>query len=201
MQCRICFEEDGILLSPCSCRGTSAYIHQRCLDTYIEHYPDRICRVCNQPMKMSIQKFQILKFCLLFLILIFLVMTSTAPVYMKVLFTIALVSLFVYYSYNELIDDKHGVVILCICTLFLSGGEKYSIMAIIIGLFSLAFLCSLQVFVPLQYLIIVGVNFVVLVYSLMITITLFPFLDHIAFTVYLCVLYLLWYPWATRLRL
>lgn len=29
------------------CRGTSAYIHESCFQTYLQHYPDRICRVCH----------------------------------------------------------------------------------------------------------------------------------------------------------
>jgi hypothetical protein len=62
MQCRICFEEGGRLVSPCSCRGSSAYIHPHCLERYVLHYPDRVCRVCNETMKTYITGYQVLKF-------------------------------------------------------------------------------------------------------------------------------------------
>ena len=53
MECRICLGDDrpNTMLVPCKCRGTSAYIHERCLRTYISYYPDRLCRVCREPMR------------------------------------------------------------------------------------------------------------------------------------------------------
>lgn len=53
MECRICLgdEDPETMLIPCRCRGTSAYVHDRCLRTYFSYYPDRICRVCHGPMK------------------------------------------------------------------------------------------------------------------------------------------------------
>ena len=53
MECRICLGDDSqaTMLVPCKCRGTSAYIHERCLRTYFRYYPDRICRVCHGPME------------------------------------------------------------------------------------------------------------------------------------------------------
>ena len=29
--CRICGDSNGVLISPCNCRGTTAYIHPKCL--------------------------------------------------------------------------------------------------------------------------------------------------------------------------
>jgi len=54
--CRICYgnEEMGVLITPCNCRGTSAFIHQECLERYLEHYPDGICRVCLIRMRVQI---------------------------------------------------------------------------------------------------------------------------------------------------
>lgn len=48
MECRICLDSDQpeTMLSPCQCRGTAAYVHQRCLERYFQFYPDGICRVC-----------------------------------------------------------------------------------------------------------------------------------------------------------
>lgn len=50
-QCRICFDSEGSLVTPCRCRGTQAYIHPECLRMYFVHYPDGLCRVCQTPMK------------------------------------------------------------------------------------------------------------------------------------------------------
>jgi hypothetical protein len=127
--------------------------------------------------------------------------TSKILFFVKILFGIAATSLFIYYAYNELFDDTHGVVVALISGLFLSGGDQYAMIAMIIGLFSVAFMCTLRVYVPLQYLALIGVNFIVLLYSLILTIAIFPHVDHVAFTVYICLLYLLWYPWARRLRI
>ena len=53
--CRICFGTDGreTMLSPCNCRGSSAFIHQECYERYLEHFPDGMCRVCNTRMVLA----------------------------------------------------------------------------------------------------------------------------------------------------
>jgi hypothetical protein len=53
MECRICFGTDHpeTMHSPCRCSGTSAYIHDSCLRTYLSYYPDRRCRVCHGSME------------------------------------------------------------------------------------------------------------------------------------------------------
>lgn len=52
--CRICFGTDAqeTMISPCNCRGSSAYIHQDCYERYLEHFPDGLCRVCMSEMQM-----------------------------------------------------------------------------------------------------------------------------------------------------
>jgi E3 ubiquitin-protein ligase DOA10 len=55
--CRICYEpedSDSQLLTPCECRGTSAYIHEACLVRYLDYYPDGVCRVCLVKMRVQI---------------------------------------------------------------------------------------------------------------------------------------------------
>jgi hypothetical protein len=53
MECRICFGTDHpeTMHTPCRCSGTSAYIHDSCLRTYLSYYPDRLCRVCHGSME------------------------------------------------------------------------------------------------------------------------------------------------------
>ena len=50
MSCRICLEEDGTLISPCACKGTSGYVHEHCLTKWIEQDPDNPktkCEICH----------------------------------------------------------------------------------------------------------------------------------------------------------
>lgn len=53
--CRICLGTDHQerLISPCNCRGSSAFIHQECLEQYLEYFPDGICRVCQVRMQLA----------------------------------------------------------------------------------------------------------------------------------------------------
>lgn len=39
------------MVTPCKCSGSSAFIHEACLERYFEYYPDRICRVCLHRMQ------------------------------------------------------------------------------------------------------------------------------------------------------
>lgn len=42
------------MISPCNCQGSSAFIHEECLEEYLNHYPDGICRVCLVKMRVQI---------------------------------------------------------------------------------------------------------------------------------------------------
>jgi E3 ubiquitin-protein ligase DOA10 len=51
-QCRICLDTDNpqSMIAPCLCRGSAEFIHKICLEEYIRHFPDNICRVCRTNM-------------------------------------------------------------------------------------------------------------------------------------------------------
>jgi hypothetical protein len=87
MECRICLGDDAqsTMLVPCNCRGTSAYIHERCLRTYMSYYPDRLCRVCREPMRhpwIDIERNLISAGCILIWAAVLLTL-SKAPVVVK----------------------------------------------------------------------------------------------------------------------
>jgi hypothetical protein len=49
MSCRYCLEEDGIFISPCRCSGSVEYVHESCLNKWIEIIPldkDVKCPIC-----------------------------------------------------------------------------------------------------------------------------------------------------------
>ena len=55
-QCRICFEPEGELISPCNCIGTLKYIHRECLQKWRKTLPINIfnnkrdirCEICQK---------------------------------------------------------------------------------------------------------------------------------------------------------
>ena len=52
--CRICFDEEeaSALLSPCSCAGTSQYVHTECLLLWIRTSRRVRCEVCKVPFRL-----------------------------------------------------------------------------------------------------------------------------------------------------
>jgi len=48
MSCRICLEEDGPFVSPCACKGTTAYIHEGCLNQWIDTSGATECEICKE---------------------------------------------------------------------------------------------------------------------------------------------------------
>ena len=47
MSCRICLDDGGI--TPCNCSGTSAHVHEECLQTWIETSGNTHCEICMEP--------------------------------------------------------------------------------------------------------------------------------------------------------
>lgn len=51
-QCNICFKEDSVLIRICKkCNESNVkYYHSKCIDKYVEEYPDNIqCNECKDP--------------------------------------------------------------------------------------------------------------------------------------------------------
>ena len=46
MTCRICLE-DGDLIQPCDCKGTSAYVHEKCLLKWLNVSDRTDCEICK----------------------------------------------------------------------------------------------------------------------------------------------------------
>src|ERR1700761_9510409 len=49
-ECRVCFEttDHNLMVSPCDCRGSLAYIHFQCLKNCIERSGQQKCGICGQ---------------------------------------------------------------------------------------------------------------------------------------------------------
>ena len=49
MTCRICLEDDGILISACRCKGFDhGYTHEECLRKWVETSDRTRCEICNE---------------------------------------------------------------------------------------------------------------------------------------------------------
>ena len=48
MSCRICLEEEGPFVSPCACKGSTAYIHEGCLNKWIDTSGATTCEICRE---------------------------------------------------------------------------------------------------------------------------------------------------------
>ena len=51
MTCRICLESDGVLISPCACKGTGGYVHEHCLKKWIDESKSYTCEICKYQYK------------------------------------------------------------------------------------------------------------------------------------------------------
>lgn len=59
LQCRLCWDPegagpDGLLLSPCRCKGSCAFIHRGCLQRWLDTRPRGACDVCRSPYDVSL---------------------------------------------------------------------------------------------------------------------------------------------------
>ena len=52
--CRICYEEEGDLLSPCACTGSIQYAHKRCLREWLLVAARSHCELCKSPYRLAL---------------------------------------------------------------------------------------------------------------------------------------------------
>lgn len=47
--CRICLDEEGTLIYPCACKGSTGGMHRECLEKWVLESGSEICEICNEP--------------------------------------------------------------------------------------------------------------------------------------------------------
>lgn len=47
MTCRICYEDEDELITPCQCDGTMAFVHKECIERWIEISNRETCELCH----------------------------------------------------------------------------------------------------------------------------------------------------------
>lgn len=170
MECRICLGDDSpsTMLVPCRCRGTSAYIHDHCLRTYMSYYPDRLCRVCREPMRhpwIDIERTFICASSLLLWVGI-LVGYSTSPLPLRVLAVMVLAGLIVYHAKHQSLTYESTFVFI-VGSGFLVVSDPMLLPQTVFLMAALMMLATVCLFVPAQTLILVLVCLLLMIYSIL----------------------------------
>jgi len=169
-QCRICFgnENEYLMICPCNCRGSSAYIHIECLEEYFEHYPDRICRVCHQHMYYS-TPFDKLMFTLLMIWLSILILVSNTNMFVKSFFLSLLLSV-VFVKYLRSIVNLYVSIFIIACTLLVSTTSYIHLTSSILFVGILVTVITLGMYIPLRFILLFFVNILIACYCIVIVV-------------------------------
>jgi hypothetical protein len=173
MECRICFSDDHPerFLRPCLCRGTSAYIHDYCLSTYFSYYPDRVCRVCREPMEhpwLDLERNLVCSFVILLWTAV-LLLTTTVPLTSKLMCLAAIAGLLIYHvrkrqlTYDATIACIASSAVLCVT----EPAYLAQTVFLVSGLLILATLC---LYVPPEMMALLMVFSLAVLYSILVTI-------------------------------
>lgn len=170
MECRICLGDDrpNTMLAPCKCRGTSAYIHEHCLRTYMSYYPDRVCRVCREPMRhpwIDLERTFICTSSLLLWVGI-LVGHSESHLALRATAMLVLTGLILYHAKHQTLTYEATFI----CVLgsgFLFVADPLFLPQAVFLIVALMTLATICLFIPAQTLILVLVCLLVMVYSLL----------------------------------
>lgn len=170
MECRICLsgEYPETLLAPCRCRGTSAYIHESCLRTYIRYYPDRLCRVCYEPMEHPWIDFQRNLICATIVLgwMILLSAISSASIAVKLLCLAGVGLLLIYHVRNHHLTYDITVLSVAAASV-LSFTDPMYLPQTIILLSALIVLSTLCLYVPVEVMLLGMVFALAVTYSVL----------------------------------
>ena len=195
MQCRICLDEGGDLLSPCLCRGSASYIHRTCLDQYIQYYPDRICRVCRTRFPNYPSPREATLCWIVFVSLVTLLIVSSARLIAKFALLTAIGALSFFFLRRNLFNTTPLVLLTIIALLFLPGNHPAAAHSWLAILGGIAFAYTIVYEMPIDILLMIVVKTLIGAYSGFLIFFAYHALDPAAFTVFLSVFYLAWYAW------
>lgn len=188
MICRICFGEEKpeTMVTPCRCSGTSAHIHSECLDSYFGYYPDRICRVCLAEMEgppsllLSASMVTLLGMSITY---------SEVQWKIKLVLSLALMSMTVYYAKKKLFNDTVAAFLLALYLTFATGGHPDAVFIFLLSLYVMSIIVSIVV--TKQFFLVFFIAPAVLSVTTYILLALDPF----GVAIYLSLLFLAWYAW------
>lgn len=67
MTCRICYSDEGGLISVCECSGTSAFVHEECIRKWIRISKRSECEICLAPYTITVESVTVSDFITTFL--------------------------------------------------------------------------------------------------------------------------------------
>lgn len=73
------------MVAPCSCRGSAEFIHTTCLEEYLRHFPDGVCRVCRSLMGYT-DFYELFSQIVIYCWLVGLLFLSEIPVHTKIVY-------------------------------------------------------------------------------------------------------------------
>lgn len=169
-ECRICFSQQNPenMVSPCDCKGTSAYIHIECLENYFHHFPDRVCRVCHQHMYYTTSFDKAMFFILVFW-LATLAMLSNSPIIFKMSFIFLLVSVSMMKPLRNVLNAYVSIFIF-VNTFILSTTSYKHVLSTVLFIGCLVAIVSLLLYIPFRFLLIFLVNLLAAGYCIAIVI-------------------------------
>ena len=147
-QCRICLdtENPNSMVSPCNCRGTSAYIHSKCLNEYLHHYPDGLCRVCRKNM-IVVYPYEIILFAMLMILLLY----TNIPTHTKFIYVLMTLPIFLTNRIHKIFTLSSVIGLVCLSSLFLVIQPEYSI-PMILGITIVGVLATIAHYIPPQFI-------------------------------------------------
>ena len=195
-QCRICLETENpsTMVAPCDCRGTAKYIHTKCLNDYIFHYPDRLCRVCRQPMYVASPSRMFVDCVLTGLLLTLLAFSSVRILDKAILFVAAVAVFAIYYIYN-IISVSTELFAIAVAMLFFMAAH-HELFILLIGCLGLiATVYVLSVYIPIRYVMALGAIVVGMSYMILFAISISHQLDAYAGSFFMALVFLAWHGW------
>lgn len=190
-QCRICLdtEDQQTLISPCLCRGSAEFIHQECLERYVEHYPDGICRVCLVKFHYQHRYTMIFGISLGCLGTIILALSPQPSIEVTLLFLMFLGIVGLYWVLNAFTT---GTVLVSMFLLLAIAIQEKLTREVAIVFIILLFLYTLFVYIPQPYLMMFFTIVSVTCYTFIILITTIEHMTPNMGAFFLVIVYLTW---------
>lgn len=169
-QCRICLDDahPETMIAPCQCKGTAEFIHKLCLEEYIRHFPDGVCRVCQHPMCL-VNEIEIFFQVLMYFWFSFIICFAAIPLHTKLVYMTMLTGLFVYTTTRNVLGLLSMSVIFAVSSIFLMMEPEYLIKTIL-AFGGFVMVCTTCYYVPPQYVLLIGTIGLSSVYATMLTI-------------------------------
>ena len=150
-QCRICLDTDNphLMIAPCQCIGSAEFIHKACLEEYIRHFPDSVCRVCRTNM-VFVDHYQLITQFVLYCWLMGLLFLSQISIHTKLVYLFMTLALMTFMNVRKMFSYILVFLIFGTCLLmnvvYTKDIQKFSL---VIG--TITTLATISYYIPPQH--------------------------------------------------